>query len=311
MRTPTARIAAACLLFPLLSPAEAAAQFVQFSSGFAFARVFENPASVSLTPTPNGLDVTVGTVATDVVDLPDDQYLTDFVYQASMLGTGTLTWGSANGSLALEASATPQFAPPAPGGPLQPLPNQENAQAGGTVSFRFNEVGIITSQTLPAGTPITVDLNCRVDSIGFVLGTLNAPNETRIGAVAECRVIKSSGGSLAAEIFVSGNEIETKPFAAAVGDQLAIEGVFRFTGEAYAGAVLCCAEYLAETSAELEGSGGLWFGMPAGVSLTAPSGHDYTVPVPEPEPRTALPVAVLALGLVRHGFARRGSPPVA
>jgi hypothetical protein len=178
------------------------------------------------------------------------------------------------------------------------------------VDFRFNEIGTITAPTLAAGTPVTVDLNCRVDSFGFISGTLNAPNETRVGAVTECRVINNSGGFVGTEIFVSSNEIETKPFAAAVGHELAIEGVFRVVGEAYAGAVLCCAEYLGDASAAIEGSGGLWFGMPAGVTLTAPSGHDYTVPVPEP--RTTLPVALATLALLRLRFAQRtNAPPMA
>ncbi len=307
MQTPTGRSAATYLLILAISPPDAAAQLVQSSSGFAFARVFENQAGVTLMPEPDSLGVALGATAADVVDLPDEQYLVDFSYEASMLGGGSVTWGSANGNLSVDASSTPQFAPPAPGGPPQPLANSDNAQAGGTVDFRFNEIGTVTSQTLAAGTPITIDLNCRVDSSGVVSGTLEAPNETRVGAGAECRVINNSGGFVGTELLVSNNEIETKAFAAAVGHELAIEGVFRVVGEAYAGAVLCCAEYLGDASAVIAGSGGLWLEMPAGVTLTTPSGHDYTVPVPEP--RTTLPVALAALALLRLRFAQRTNAP--
>lgn len=284
-------------LVALAAPREAAAQLFQASSGFALADLTEGPAGVTETPGPDRLDVTLGATAEEFQDLDDDQYLDDFKWEAMMLGTGSVTWGSASGTLSLHTSATPQAAQPAPGGALQPMVNIGNAQAGGTVYLRFTELGLITSQTLAAGSPVTVDLNCRVDTRGFVSGTINFPNETRVGASGECRVINNSGGSLT-EVLVGPNEIETKSLAAAVGDQLAIEGVFRVVGKAYAGAALCCMEYVGDADAGINASGGLWLGMPAGTGLTTPSGHDYTVPVPEPG---VMPSAIAA-GLVLLGL---------
>jgi hypothetical protein len=286
-------------LVALAAAREAAAQLSQASSGFALAASTEGPAGISETPGPDRLDVTIGAAAEELQDLDDDQYLDDFQWEAMMLGTGSVTWGSASGTLSLQTSATPQAAQPAPGGAPQPLVNAANAQAGGTVSLRFTELGLITSQTLAAGSPVTVDLNCRVDTRGFVSGSINPPNETRVGASGECRVINNSGGSLT-EVLVGPNEIETKSLAAAVGDQLAIEGVFRVVGKAYAGAALCCMEYIGDADAGIDAGGGLWLGMPAGTGLTTPSGHDYTVPVPEPGATSSATAAgVVLLGLRR------------
>lgn len=291
------RLVAIGSLVALAAPREAGAQLFQASSGFAFAAFTENSASVTETPGPDRLDVTLGATANEVQDLDDDQYLDDFKWEAMMLGTGSVTWGSASGTLSLETSATPQAAQPAPGGALQPMLNLGNAQAGGTVYLRFTELGLITSQTLAAGSPVTVDLNCHVDALGFVSGSIDPPNETRVGANGECRVINNSGGFLT-EVLVGPNEIETKSLAAVVGDQLAIEGVFRFVGEAYAGAALCCMEYIGDADAGIDASGGLWLGMPAGTSLTTPSGHDYTVPVPE----SGVTTGATAAGLVLLGL---------
>jgi hypothetical protein len=292
------RLVVIVCLDALAAPREAAAQLSQASSGFALADLTEGPSSVTETPGPDRLDVTLGATAEEIEDLDDDQYLDDFKWEAMMLGTGSVTWGSFSGALSLQTSATPQAARPAPGGPLQPLVNAGNAQAGGTVHLRFSELGLITSQTLAVGSPVTVELNCRVDTLGFVSGSINPPNETRVGGSGECRVINNSGGGSLTEVLVGPNEIETKSLAAAVGDQLAIEGVFRVVGEAYAGAAFCCMEYTGDADAGIDASGGLWLGMPAGTGLTAPSGHDYTVPVPEPD----VPPSAAAAGLVLLGL---------
>jgi hypothetical protein len=281
---------------------DAAAQLTQTSSGFAFARIVDVTASVQEMPGPNQLDVTLGATATDVLDLADDQYLEDFVYDAKLLGAGSATWGAASASLSLEASSKPRTSPPAPGGPPQALENTASAQAGGRVQFAFEELGILTSASLPAETPVDVVLHCSSRSLGTVLATLDPPNETRVGASSECRLVDNSAGFVGVELFTGGNQIKTVTLTSAVGHELDIRGIFRVTGEAFAGAD-CCFNYLGETEATVEGSGGLWIGLPAGVDLDAASGHDYTVPVPEP---SASPLAIAALTAVRSWRARIG-----
>jgi hypothetical protein len=305
LRSTRSRIAFGCAL-ALGVPRVAAAQLFQASSGFAFARIFESPADVQATQGANDLAVTIAAESSNVLELPDEQWLLDFTYEADVLGAGSVTWGSASGNLALDTSSLPQSSPPAPGSSNGPQANGDSAQAGGTVHLRFNELGTITSATLAAGTPVSVELNCRVDSLGSVSGTLDPPDETRVGASAECRITDNSGGFVRAEIFVSGNEVETKSLASAVGHVLEIEGVFRVTGEAFAGPSSCCPGYLGEASADIQGSSGLWLGLPQGVGVAAASGHDYTVPVPEPAVvPSALAVALSLFGVQWRRAARR------
>lgn len=282
-------------------PRESGAQLAQASTGFAFARVLENPASVIATPGANGLDVTIGATATDLLDLPDDQYLLDFAYEATVAGSGNVDWGGGAGSLTLDTSATPELSPPVD--PLgQPMFSQ-SSEAGGQLYLRFTELGTLTSAILPAGTPVQVVLNARVDSMAVVSGSLDPPNDTRAGAGFEARLTDSLSGM--AELFLSGNEIETMSLTSAVGRTLEIQGVFRATAEAFAGQSLCCPGYTPEATAAVEGAGALWLTLPTGVGFDAASDHDYTVPVPEPSPfALALGAALAIVGLRAAGASR-------
>jgi hypothetical protein len=298
--TPTrisCRVGLGCLLALASAPRESGAQLADASTGFAFARFFANAADVDVTVGSGVLAVALGATAVDVLDLPDDQWLADFDYEATLVGSGSVSWGQAAGALDLETSAVPELSLPAPGNPNDPLYNLDSAQAGGQVVLTFTELGTITSDTLPPGTPVEVALNGRVDSTSSVHGSLDAPNETRAEAGLEGRIIDNSGGFVGVEIFVASNEMETQSLASAVGHVLEIRGIFRVAAEAFAGGLLCCPGYTPEATAAVAGSGGLWLTLPAAVGFAASSGHDYTVPVPEPNPPALVLAAALALGI--------------
>lgn len=282
-------------------PRESGAQLTQASTGFAFARVLENAASVVATPGPNGLDVTIGATATDALELPDDQYLLDFAYAATMLGSGNVTWGQAAGSVAVETTAEPELSPPvSPTG--QPMYNLQSAEARGQIYTTFTELGTLTSNALPAGTPVQVVLNARVDSLAIATGSLDPPNETRAGSAFEARLTDIAG---TVELFLSANEIKTATLNSAVGRSIEVQGIFRATAEAFAGGALCCPGYTPEATALVGGFGALWLTLPAGVGFDAASDHDYTVPVPEPGSFPLALTAALAMARLRESVSGR------
>ncbi|RIL05028.1 MAG: hypothetical protein DCC71_11915 [Proteobacteria bacterium] len=295
-----------CLLALAAAPRDAGAQLTQSSSGFVFVRVFETPAEVQVTQGDGELAVSLAATAIDVIDLHDDFWLVDFEYQASALGSANVGWGGGAGSLELGASSRPELSPPAVGAPGDPLYNLDSAQAGATLLLTFTEHGAIASDTLPAGTPVSVDVHARVRSQVEVHGSLEPPNDTRAGASFDGRVIDESGGFAGVELFVGGDEIETRTLASAVGNVLEIRGILRVAGRAIAGAFSCCPGYVDTTTATIDGAGDLWMTLPAGVRIDADSGHDYSMPVPEPSP-AALGLGI-ALALARMRGRRRCAP---
>ena len=92
----------------------------------------------------------------------------DFEYQATILGAGTVTYGSASGEIETDASATPEFVAPGVGNPNGPVSNQDSSTVDAVMQLAFQEDGVVTGGV--AGTPVVLTLNFSIQSVGTLIG---------------------------------------------------------------------------------------------------------------------------------------------
>lgn len=292
-------------LFLLSSAASSSAQ-AQLSAagshGSANAWGTAEAASVSSVPGPQSLSVSMGATSTRSLGLNPALWQEDFVYDASLLGSGEVSYGAAAATLSVSASAKPQitYATPLNQG-NGPLANNGNASADALLVLEFDDVVTVTSTTLAAGTPVSLQFHFAIESSTASIG---AGSDASFGASFSGTVGSLTVGVVDLVRLVLGTQEVSATFDTAVGHELRIEGRLLTSGEVYAGHRACCT-YATDAEATTNvSSAGLRVSAPGDVELVAQSGTDYTQPVPEPAGLACGLAASIALAASRRTRAR-------
>ena len=267
-------------------------------------------ATFQTTPNGDGLDVTVGAAASDGIDFPG-LYFGAFAYSCTLLGTGFLGYGTASGALQLETSSTPDQLEPTPvnagNGPFR---NDGRARGEALLELRFEDTGIVTSATLPAGTAVDLDFTFALDSTQVVTGPPPGPLAAA-SATYEVTANDFVGGTSVQRLLLS-NEILTLTLATAVGRTVNLQGTLRLRVQALAGREVDAAPYYAQADVSVDASNTATFTLetPPGVGFDAESGHDYTE-APEAAAPLGLAAGALVLARERRRRSRRAAAGVA
>jgi len=254
------------------------------------------PAQVSLAPGPGQVGVGLDGSSSGVVDLLDTLWSADFVYSSLIAAAGLVEWGQASGDLSIDVSAKPELAeavPPATG----TLANNGFATADGILILQFVDTGTVTSATLEAGTPVTIEVSFLVDSTAARPAAHPDPNVLNsIGAQFQATVSDQDGIASVYRL-VNDDQLATASLDTEVGHTLQIDGTLNVSADAQAGH--SGGLFLPEAVGQISAVGGVWLTPPAGVDFAAASAHDYTVPVPEPRAPWLGGAATLALTRLR------------
>jgi hypothetical protein len=294
-RAETAAILALCVW-----PARALATLDGSNSGAsASAHFTADQAGPTVTSFPDHVSLTLSATASETYVPPLGPWQDDFDYEAFVLGSGTITYGSAAGRFQMEASTMPDFVnPTSPGSPEY---NDGLCEVSASIQLEFQEDGTVTGGA--PGTPVTLTLNFLIQSEATLVGGHPSFERNALTQFSGRIIDKSNGSSVERTIY--GNGLTSVDFDTAVGHVLSIEGRLALAGEGVAGRSTASFGFFPQFLGSLDASiGGLWMTGPAGVQIDAPSGHDYTVPVPEPG-RTLLLLVSAGVLLVLRAFARR------
>jgi hypothetical protein len=176
---PSLLAALVSLALPAPASALAALTFPPNASSFCFvfnggsSAIEENAAVLQTTPAGDEIDATLTATADDGYSNP--LYLDSFAYECALLATGTLGYGSASGNLSLTTASTPDFLPPAPGNEPNIFTNSGRASGVGLLKMQFDDSGVVTSSTLPNGTPVTLSFPLSLDSSVILTGRPPSP----------------------------------------------------------------------------------------------------------------------------------------
>jgi hypothetical protein len=269
------------------------------SHATAIARFTADEGGPVVTSFPDHVSLTLSATASEAFVPPFGPWSGQFEYDASVVGSGTIAYGSANGTLEMEASTMPDVLAPTNPGP--PATNEGLSEVSASMQLLFQEDALVTGGA--PGTPVTLSVNFLLQSQATLDG--GHPNFER-SALAQFRgriIDENTGSSVERDLAVE--DLASAEFDTAVGHVLSIEGRLTLAGRGKAGRTTGSFGFFPEFLGSLDVSvGGLWITGPAGVQLDAPSGHDYAVPVPEPD-RSLLLLASAGSLLVLRAFARR------
>lgn len=255
------------------------------------------PAQVSLAPGADQVGVGLHGSSSGVVDLIDTLWSADFVYSSLITGAGLVEWGQASGDLSIDVSAQPEVVDPVPPNANGPLGNTGFAMADGILILQFVDTGTVTSATLAAGTPVTIEVSFLVDSTAAPPAAHPDPNVLNsIGAQFQATVSDQDSVATVYRL-VNDDQLATASLDTAVGHTLQIDGKLNVYADAQAGH--SGGLFLPEAVGQISAVGGLWLTPPASVDFAAASAHDYTVPVPEPRAPWLGAAATLALAGLR------------
>jgi hypothetical protein len=300
MRWNRANAGTAAILALCVSPTLALASLDgSNSSASAVARFTGDQAGPTVTPFVDHVSLTLAATASETYAPPFGPWQDDFEYEAFVLGSGTIAYGSAAGRFQMEARSIPDFVAPTTSGP--PEYNNDLSEVDASMQLEFQEDGTVTGGA--PGTPVTLTLNLRIQSEAILVGG-HPSFERNVLAQFRGQIIDKSNGS-SVERTLYGNGLTSVAFDTAVGHVLSIEGRLALSGRGVAGRSAASFGFFPEFLGSLDASiGGLWLTGPSSVQIDAPSGHDYTIPVPEPGRTLLLLVSAGAL-LVLRALARR------
>jgi hypothetical protein len=273
-------MAGAAMLGLLVWPARSLATLDGSNSGStASARYTGNFVGPTVTSSPDQVKVEIFNSANETLEL-GPLYMGDFAYESTIVGTGTVTYGSAAGTIETEASATPESVEPAKNNQNGPAYNQDASAVDATFHLIFQEDGVVTGGA--PGTPVTLAVNLMVQAMGIMVG--GHPSFDRLTlAWFTGRIIDESVGGGSVDHTVYGNGLATLDLATAVGHTLSIEGHLYLHVEGVAGGSQGSFGFFEQYLGSIDATvAGLWMDAPAGIGIAAPSGYDYTVPLPEP-----------------------------
>lgn len=255
--------------------------------------IFQEDLAVTvMAPSADQREVTVGATATHSSTFPG-LYLGSFDYSCLLTGTGTLEYGSASGTLSLEASSTPDALEPTKNNPNDPFSNSGRAAGDALLELQFDDTGTVVSNVLPAGTPVQLEFTFVLESTAVAVGPPPGPLLAATATYFPKARDTTSGAT--AEWILSGNEQVTRTLDTQVGRTIDLQGRLALRVVGLAGREVPGALYYAQAQASIDASNSSHFTLqlPTNVSFVAESGHDYTVP----EPGHALLLATGALVL--------------
>jgi hypothetical protein len=239
----------------------------------------ENPAGLMQTPIGDELDVSLTAAATRGYSLPE-LYMGSFSYVCTLLGGGTVGYGTASGTLELMTSSAPELLMPTPVNEPNILGNNGRAVGQALLSLQFDDRGEVVSSTLPPGTPVTLEFVFALDAAALLIP---GPASPLIGASAAYAVKATDveGPDEVTRLLVA-NEIVTVELDTAVGNHVDIQGRLDLRANALAGRVQAGEQYVGQRDALIDASHTATFAIdpPDGVAFDAESGHEYVVPEP-------------------------------
>jgi hypothetical protein len=158
--------------------------------------------------------------------------------------------------------------------------NDGRANAHGYEELYFADTGVVTSSTLAAGSPVTLNFTVSLNAVGIFLGRPTSPSsEFRVDATYQGQVNDVSVGPNASQsTFIPGGGTHNFAFDTFVGNTLQIFGVLDLYNNVQAGRDYVGAHYYGKVQASIDAghTGRVVLSAPAGVTFAAASGHDYT-----------------------------------
>jgi hypothetical protein len=219
--------------------------------------------------------------------------------EASLLGSGSATYGALAGSLQAQARNQATF------------PNLLEPSVFGILRMSFTDSGVIVSDTLPFGTAVNITFDMSLASAFVATGRQADPTHNGGSADFDAKVTDVNTGAFVSA-FVGNGSAGTTPglvvqtLHADVGDVIDLSGKLVLGVEARSlndsdtgGDVLHTTSILASHT------GTLTYLPQEHVQLISDSGHDYSVvaaPAPTPEPST---LSLAALGIAAMIVRRR------
>ena len=241
----------------------------------------------------------LGATASDGFSNP--LYLGSMMWDCTLLGAGSLGYGSASGSVSVSASSTPDALEPAPGNQNDPFTNNGYARGEGLLTLQFDDTGVVTSNVLAPNTPVQLEFTFLLESVAVATG---APIGSLLAADATyfVRAVDTAAPGAPVEWILSGNDLVTRTLDTAVGRTVDIQGKLALNVLALAGREVPGALYYGDLDAAIDASNTSSFTIatPENVTFVAESGHDYAAPAPS----QALLLATGALVLAGAGRLR-------
>jgi|GEM_PF-4677412 len=244
-----------------------------------------DPADFAVTsPTADTREITVAAAASDGSSFPG-LYEGSFAYSCVVTGAGSLAYGSAAGTLSVDAASTPDALQPTPNNPNDPFSNSGYARGEALLQLQFDDGGTVVSDTLAAGTPVELVLHLELASsalaTGPPLGPLLGASATFFASATD---VAAPGAPV--EALLIGNEMTTRTLSTAVGRTVEIHGQLSLHVVGHAGREVPGALYYPSAIAAVDASNTALFqlSLPAGVAFESESGHDYTTAAAPGEP---------------------------
>ena len=232
-------------------------------------------------------------------------YIGSFEYTCLIAGLGTVEYGSASGTLSLEASSTPDSLPPDVanmGNP--PFSNSGRGQGEALLTLQFDDSGTVVSDVLPDDTPVQLEFTFLLDSTGVILGP---PPPTLVGAGATYFVhaVDTAAPGAPVDAILSGSQQMVRTLNTAVGRTIELQGRLALGVHGLAGREFAGATYYEQAQASIDAANSSHFLIqtPQDVTFLADSGHDYTQ-LPEPGDALLLAAGALVLAAARRRTAR-------
>jgi hypothetical protein len=281
MQRKRALAGSAAVLAVLGLPARAFATLDGSNSGStATARFTGEFVGPTVTSVADEVSVTLFNSANEAYTPPFGPWLDDFLYESTIVGSGTVSYGSAAGEIETEASAVPEFVEAAPGNPSTPVYNSDASTVDATLHLDFQEDGVVTGSA--PGTPVTLTVNFVLQATATMVGGHPSFDRDTIAQFSG-RIIDQAVGFGSVERTVYGNGLTSVNLETAVGHELSIEGHLYLFVDGLAGASQGASGYFPQYLGSVDATlAGLWMTAPGGIGIDAPSGHDYTLALPEP-----------------------------
>lgn len=257
-----------------------------------------------MTPEPDRREVTVAATASGGNSFPG-LYEGSFEYSCLLAGTGTLEYGSASGTLTLDASSMPDALEPAPGNTNDPFRNDGKARGEALLELKFVDSGTVVSNVLDDGTPVQLDFTFVLESTAVAVGPPLGP---LLGATATYfPKARDPTSGATAEWILSGSEQVTRSLDTQIGRTIDLEGSLRLYVVGLAGREFAGFPYYQQAQASIDAANSSHFTLelPDDVGFVTESGHDYTS-APAPGGALLLATGALVLAALRRGRALAG-----
>lgn len=200
-----------------------------------------------------------------------------FNYFANISGQGQAVYGELTGRMGLDLSAFPDT--------LGAQVSYGHSAASGNVDMTFNDIGVVTSPTLPAGAPVSISFTVHVATDGGGILAGHPPTTDSLGVIDQGMargtlkiVDETTHNTFQSSTFTRG--VNTFIFNTAVGRRLDIKDNFNVYMGGFAGRdgpnedVLY--NFYPDVFGSILGNSTLYVGGPDGLGIVADSGHDYS-----------------------------------